>query len=85
MPCSFDYLIYPYYPAYTMGCYQIVISADNRGSSLLFVLLVCECNYITKCGEMQPHSPSFSKVFINRKLPDRFEFVLLLCAGLFSK
>ena len=30
IPCSFDYLIYPYYPAYTMGCYQIVISGDNR-------------------------------------------------------
>ena len=29
IPCSFDYLIYPYYPAYTMGCYQIVISNDN--------------------------------------------------------
>ena len=29
IPCSFDYLIYPYYPAYTMGCYQIVISGDN--------------------------------------------------------
>ena len=29
MPCSFDYFIYPYYPAYTMGCYQIVISHDN--------------------------------------------------------
>ena len=29
MPCSFDYLIYPYYPAYTMGCYQIVIRGDN--------------------------------------------------------
>ena len=30
MPYSFDYLIYPYYPAYTMGCYQNVISGDNR-------------------------------------------------------
>jgi hypothetical protein len=31
MPCSFDYLIYPYYSAYTMGCYQIVIMSDNNG------------------------------------------------------
>ena len=29
IPYSFDDLIYPYYPAYTMGCYQIVISHDN--------------------------------------------------------
>jgi hypothetical protein len=29
IPCSFDDLIYPYYPAYTMGRYQIVISNDN--------------------------------------------------------
>jgi len=36
MPCSFDYLIYPYYPAYTMGCYQIVISSDN-GRELLTI------------------------------------------------
>jgi len=43
MPCSFDYLIYPYYPAYTMGCYQIVISGDNGREGLLFVLLVCDC------------------------------------------
>lgn len=27
--CSFDYLKYPYYPAYTMGRYQLVISYDN--------------------------------------------------------
>ncbi len=31
MPRSFDYLICPYYPAYTMGCYQIVIGGDNGG------------------------------------------------------
>ena len=30
MPYPFDYLIYPYYPAYTMGCYQIVIRGDSR-------------------------------------------------------
>ena len=36
MPCSFDYLVYPYYPAYTMGCYQIVISSDN-GRELLTI------------------------------------------------
>ena len=59
IPYSFDYLIYPYYPAYTMGCYQIVISGDNGGSGLLFVLLVCDCNYITKGGEMQLYSSAF--------------------------
>jgi len=32
IPYSFDYLIYPYYPAYTMGCYQFVISGDNKRS-----------------------------------------------------
>ena len=31
---SFDYLIYPYYPAYTMGCYQFVIKGDNKDYSL---------------------------------------------------
>lgn len=64
IPCSFDYLIYPYYPAYTMGCYQIVISGDNGREGLLFVLLVCDCNYITKDERMQPHSPS--RLFPNR-------------------
>ena len=59
IPCSFDYLIYPYYPAYTMGCYQFVISGDNRGSGLLFVLLVCDFYDSTKGGEMQLHSPPF--------------------------
>jgi len=34
IPYSFDYLIYPYYPAYTMGCYQIVISGDNGSKGL---------------------------------------------------
>ncbi|EDN01017.1 hypothetical protein BACCAP_00957 [Pseudoflavonifractor capillosus ATCC 29799] len=34
IPYSFDYLIYPYYPAYTMGCYQIVISHDNGREGL---------------------------------------------------
>ena len=34
IPYSFDYLIYPYYPAYTMGCYQIVISHDNGRDGL---------------------------------------------------
>ena len=38
IPCSFDYLIYPYYPAYTMGCYQIVISGDNGRQSILLFL-----------------------------------------------
>ena len=38
MPCSFDYLIYPYYPAYTMGCYQIVINGDNGRQSILLFL-----------------------------------------------
>ena len=37
-PANCDYLIYPYYPAYTMGCYQIVISGDNGSADLLFVL-----------------------------------------------
>ena len=57
IPCSFDYLIYPYYPAYTMGCYQIVISGDNGREGLLFVLLVCNFYGSTKGGEMQLHSP----------------------------
>ena len=34
IPCSFDDLIYPYYPTYTMGCYQIVISGDNGSRGL---------------------------------------------------
>ena len=38
IPCSFDYLIYPYYPAYTMGCYQIVINSDNVKQSILLFL-----------------------------------------------
>ena len=59
-----------------MGCYQIVISGDNRGSDLLFVLLVCNCNYITKGGEMQLHSPAFPRVFINSP-HDKLEAVKL--------
>ena len=31
IPHFFDYLMCPYYPAYTMGCYQIVIGGDNGG------------------------------------------------------
>ena len=31
---SFDYLMYPYYPAYTMGCYQFVISGDNENRKI---------------------------------------------------
>ena len=56
MPCSFDYLIYPYYPAYTMGCYQIIIKDDNgRYAMLLFLcwfvpLTIAQrarkCNYV---------------------------------------
>jgi len=38
IPCSFDYLIYPYYPAYTMGCYQIVIKRDNGKQTILLFL-----------------------------------------------
>ena len=59
IPCSFDYLIYPYYPAYTMGCYQIVINGDNGSADLLFVLLVCGFYNSTKGGEMQLHFPAF--------------------------
>ena len=70
MPYSFDYLIYPYYPAYTMGCYQIVISSDNGVEDLLFVLLVYNCNYITKRREMQPHFPPFSESFIAKHFED---------------
>lgn len=36
IPHFFDYLMCPYYPAYTMGCYQIVISSDN-GRELLTI------------------------------------------------
>ena len=32
---SFDYLIYPHYPAYHPFCYRFVISVDNRGGELL--------------------------------------------------
>ena len=35
LPYSFDYLMYPYYLAYTMGCYQIVINDDNEIALLL--------------------------------------------------
>lgn len=31
IPHFFDYLMCPYYPAFTMGCYQIVIGGDNGG------------------------------------------------------
>ena len=55
MPCSFDYLIYPYYPVYTMGCYQIVISGDNGREGLLFVLLVCDFNDSTNGEKVQSH------------------------------
>lgn len=34
IPHFFDYLMCPYYPAYTMGCYQIVISHDNGRDGL---------------------------------------------------
>lgn len=51
----------------TTDCYQMVITTDNKLLSvviagvkgLLFVLLVCGCNYITKSGGMQPYSPPF--------------------------
>ena len=74
IPCSFDYLIYPYYPAYTMGCYQIVISGDNGGSGLQFVLPVCDFNDSTKGREMQPHPPSFTEVSVQKIMT----FLLLL-------
>lgn len=82
--CSFDYLIYPYYPAYTMGCYQFVISSDNKGVASLFVLLVYECNYITKGMEMQPHFHAFPRVFINRNSLINFRFERQLHTNYFS-
>lgn len=33
--CSFDYLIYPNYSAYTMDCDQRVISGDNEGGAAI--------------------------------------------------
>lgn len=38
MLCSSDYLIYPYYSAYTMSCYQIVIRGDNEKQTILLFL-----------------------------------------------
>jgi hypothetical protein len=35
---SFDYLIYPYYPAYHPFCYHFVISVDNREGELLRII-----------------------------------------------
>lgn len=45
MPCSFDYLIYPHYPAYTMECYQIVIRRDNKRLVTIFARVYYSGNY----------------------------------------
>ena len=64
IPCSFDYLIYPYYPAYTMGCYQIVISHDNgRQSILLFLCWFTTLIIAQKAGNATAFS-AFSRAFI---------------------
>ena len=34
----FDYLIYPYYPAYHPFCYHFVISVDNKGGELQWII-----------------------------------------------
>ena len=50
---------------------KLLSAVITGGSCWLFVLLVCDCNYITKGGEMQPHSPAFFKSFIGRKVLDK--------------
>ena len=74
IPNSFDYLIYPYYPAYTMGCYQIVISHDNGSKRFAIVLVVYNFNDSTKGGEMQLHPPPFTEVSVRKIMA----FLLLL-------
>ena len=59
MPCSFDYLMYPYYPAYTMGCYQIVISGDNGSNRFTFVLVVFSYILLQERENCNCTSPSY--------------------------
>ena len=69
IPCSFDYLIYPYYPAYTMGCYQIVISDDNGRQSILFFLCWLATLMITqKAGKGNHILPSLSTFHGNSRV-----------------
>ena len=50
IPCSFDYLIYPYYPAYTMAVIKL-LSVLNNGFwsySLLWLAVIFKHRRIEK-------------------------------------
>ena len=81
MPCSFDYLIYPYYPAYTMGCYQIVINGDNgRQSILLFLCWFTTLIIAQKAGKCN----CILRLFQSVHHPNKLESGLFIFFLLFS-
>ena len=47
------------------GVIKLLSAVITGVKGLLFVLLVCNCNYITKTVEIQLHLPYLPKVFIN--------------------
>ena len=72
MPCSFDYLIYPQYPAYTMECYQIVIRRDNNRLAIIFARIYYSGNYlyyqvIFVLSQLAAHGSGFYE-FLERRI-----------------
>ena len=85
-------LTYPYYPAYTMGCYHFVITGDNGKRFEFFFLLVDRNrNYTTYNVKKQlPYKHIYGQTSIfapiqfssNRNLTDHSCSVLMInCLG----
>jgi len=63
MPYSFNNLIYPYYSAYTMDGYQIVISIDNSNTKPGITVVLYEGYYRRFCFAKQDTQSTFQPIF----------------------